>query len=95
MSTSETTTQQYFFFKKKQYPIHLYISAPPGPYPIPTKPPKKSNLGIQETLLHKELKPWSPAAVGKILPSKKNTFESRIGPQLPQGVISDMYGYVI
>ena len=74
MSTSETTPQQYFFFKKKQYPIHLYISAPPGPYPIPTKPPKKSNLGIQETLLHKELKPWSPGAVEDWTPTSPGVF---------------------
>lgn len=88
MSTSETTTQQYFFLEKKTISNSLIYVCSPRAVSNPNKTP-------QETLLHKELKPWSPAAVGKILPSKKNTFESRIGPQLPPGVISDMYGYVI
>ena len=50
MSTSETTTQQYFFFKKKQYPIHLYISAPPGPYPIRNKTPQEIKPGKSKKL---------------------------------------------
>ena len=64
MSTSETTPQQYFFLKKNNIQFTYIFLLPQDPYPIPTKPPQRNQpLGIQETSLHKELKPWSPGAV--------------------------------